>query len=165
MSGRTVKCKLRGARRRKLSAAGQGDAGSTPKGRVPRISRLMALAVRFDQLIRDGVVADQAELARVGRVSRARLTQIMDLLQLAPEIQEDLLTLPSVERGRDRISERDMRPIAALSDWRRQRKMWTPLGRELCYTIVVRTGRAGQDIGTPVASSYTTESNTAHSKG
>jgi len=44
---------------------------------------LLALAIRLDQLIRDGVVADQAELARLGHVSRARLTQIMNLLYLA----------------------------------------------------------------------------------
>lgn len=55
-----------------------------PIGRVPRISRLMALAIRFDQLIRDGVVEDQAQLARLGHVSRARLTQITNLLALAP---------------------------------------------------------------------------------
>ena len=37
-----------------------------------------------------------AELARLGRVSRARITQIMDLLMLAPEIQEEVLHLPLV---------------------------------------------------------------------
>ena len=59
----------------------------------------MALAIRFDGLIRDGVVADQAELARLGHVTRARVTQIMNLLQLAPDIQEALLFLPRVEQG------------------------------------------------------------------
>ena len=54
----------------------------------------MALAIRFDQLIRDGVLADQAEIAKLGRVSRARLTQIMNLLNLAPSIQEEILFLP-----------------------------------------------------------------------
>ena len=55
---------------------------TAPVGHVPRISRLMALAIYFDQLIRDGAVADQAELARLGQVSRARLTQIMNMLHL-----------------------------------------------------------------------------------
>jgi hypothetical protein len=82
------------------------------------------LAIRFDQLIRDGVVADQAELARVGHVSRARLTQIMNLLNLAPDIQEEILHLPKFERGRDPVSERALRPIAAVVDWREQRRMW-----------------------------------------
>ncbi len=48
----------------------EGQASPVPKGRIPRLSRLMALAIRFDQLIREGKVADQVELARVGHVSR-----------------------------------------------------------------------------------------------
>ena len=72
----------------------------------------MALAIRLDQLIRDGVVTDQAELARLGHVSRARLTQMMNLLNLAPDIQEALLFFPRVESGRDPVGERELRPIA-----------------------------------------------------
>ncbi len=102
----------------------KGEATKVPTGRVPRVTRLMALAIRFDQLIRDGDVADQAELARVGHVSRARLTQIMNLLNLAPDIQEQILHLPRVERGRDPATERDLRPIAAVADWRKQSRMW-----------------------------------------
>lgn len=103
-----------------------GDKPDTPieSGRVPRVSRLMALAIRFDGLIGDGVVTDQAELARLGHVTRARLTQIMNLLHLAPDIQEALLFLPRVERGTDPILERQLRPIAAVADWRKQRRMW-----------------------------------------
>lgn len=68
-------------------------------------------------------MADQAELARLGHVTRARLTQIMNLLNLAPDIQEAILHLPRVERGRDPITERQLRPIAAVVDWERQRRM------------------------------------------
>ncbi len=96
----------------------------SPSGRVPRISRLMALAIRFDQLISDGVVADQAELARLGHVSRARVTQIMNLLHLAPDIQERILFLPRIERGRDPIQLRHVLPIAAEYRWRQQRREW-----------------------------------------
>jgi hypothetical protein len=87
----------------------------------------MALAIHFDQLIRDGVVADQAELARLGHVSRARMTQIMNLLNLAPDIQECILSQTSVETGRDAISERHLRPIAALPNWRSQKEIWMAL--------------------------------------
>jgi hypothetical protein len=80
----------------------------------------MALAIRFDQLIRDGVVQDQAELARLGQVTRARMTQIMNLLNLAPDIQEDLIN--AVGRG---LSDRQLRPIAALSCWRQQWARWS----------------------------------------
>ena len=95
--------------------------------RVPRVSRLMALAIRFDQLIHDGTVADQATLARLGHVSRARLTQIMDLLNLAPDIQESLLVLTSPQNGRDPISERQLRPIAAQFNWSKQRQLLSRL--------------------------------------
>ena len=69
-------------------------------GRVPRVAKLMALAIRFEQLVADGVVGDYAELSRLGHVTRARMTQIMNLLHLAPDIQEAILFLPRVESGR-----------------------------------------------------------------
>jgi len=98
-----------------------------PQGTVPRVSRLMALAIRFDRLIQVGEVTDQAELARLGHVSRARMTQIMNLLHLAPDIQEEVLFLPPTHRGRDAIREIMLRPIAAVPDWRKQRRMWRAL--------------------------------------
>lgn len=117
----------RGSRGRKQLRRGQNPATSTPSGRVPRVTRLMALAIRFEGLIRCGEVADQAELARLGHVTRARVTQIMNLLSLAPDIQEELLFLPPVQRGRDPLVLRDLLPIAAEPDWRRQRRMWRVL--------------------------------------
>jgi hypothetical protein len=100
-----------------------------PGGRIPRVTRLMALAIRLDQLIREGVVSDQAELARLGHVSRARVTQIMNLLNLAPDIQEAILFLLRVERGKDPVTERDLRVIVAVFDWRKQRRMWRVIAR------------------------------------
>ena len=85
-------------------------------GNIPRVSKLMALAIRFDGLVRRGEVRDYADLARLGYVTRARITQIMNLLNLAPDIQEAILALPRVEEGRDPITERDLRPIAAILD-------------------------------------------------
>ena len=101
----------------------------TPGGRVPKICRLMALAIRFEDLLRRGEVQDYAELARLGHVTRARVTQIMNLLQLAPDIQEQILFLPEVEGGRDPVKEWQVRPIAAEVDWGRQRGMWQLFGR------------------------------------
>ena len=102
----------------------EGKAPATVVGPcVPRISRLMALAIKFDRLVRDGVVADYAELARLGQVSRARITQIMNLMQLAPDIQEQLLFLPRVEQG-ETIHLRQLQAIAAMIEWRDQRTAW-----------------------------------------
>lgn len=102
-------------------------------GRIPRITRMLALAHRFDRLLRDGVVTDQADLARLGHVSRARVTQILNLLQLAPDIQESILFLPRIQRGREPIQEHQVRPIAATPDWRDQRQLWDRL-KSRCYS-------------------------------
>ena len=112
---------------RKHLEIGETPSTTAEPGRIPWLSKLMALAIRFDGLVRDGVVTDQAELARLGHVSRARVTQIMNLLHLAPDIQEEVLFLPQIKRGKEPIQERHLRPIAAVPDWRKQRRMWRTL--------------------------------------
>ena len=97
-----------GTRSQKELRGGEGPS-TRDSGRVPHVSRLFALAIRLDQLLRDGQVSDQAELARLGHVSRARLTQIMNLLLLAPDLQEQILFLPPTQRGRDAVTEGDLR--------------------------------------------------------
>ena len=89
----------------------------------------MALAIHMQRLIDDGAVRDNAELARLGHVSRARVTQIMNMNLLAPDIQEDILFLPRVEPGRDPIREHAVRAMAATPDWGKQRRMWDNLSR------------------------------------
>ena len=114
--------------RRKVLSQGPAPApAAQPCGRVPRLARLMAMAIRMDGLVRGGEVADYADLARLGHVTRARVTQIMTLLCLAPDIQEALLFLPRTERGRDPIREHHIRPLTGILDWRRQREMWRRL--------------------------------------
>jgi hypothetical protein len=98
-----------------------------PTGRVPRVSRLMALALRFQGLLQQGLIADYATLARLGHVSRARVTQIMNLAVLAPDIQETLLFLPRTERGRDPLRLRHLQPLTRIADWGEQRKRWQAL--------------------------------------
>ena len=63
----------------------------------------MALAHKFQRMLDEGAVGSMADIARLGHVTRARVTQAMDLLLLAPDIQEELLHLPPVEQGRHRI--------------------------------------------------------------
>jgi len=96
-------------------------------GSVPRVSRLLALALHMDDLRRQGEVTDYAELARLAMVTRARMTQIMSLLLLAPDIQEEILFLPRSDGGLDPIREKAVRPIASVPDWRKQRVMWRDL--------------------------------------
>ena len=122
--------------RRSRKELRHGDAtGTIPAGRISRLSRLMALAIRFDMLIRDGIVADQAELARLGNVTRARVTQIMNLLLLAPDLQEEILFLPCLKRGRASLRIQQLQPITSIPDWRNQRLAWTRL-RDEAYDVL-----------------------------
>lgn len=93
-------------------------------GRIPRITRLMALAIKFEGYVRDGVVKDYAELARLGHVTRARVTQIMDLNLLAPDIQEAILDLPRTVEGRDEVTLRQLRCVLREDRWDEQRGIW-----------------------------------------
>jgi hypothetical protein len=106
---------------------GPGPTRPAFPGRVPRVARLMALALRFDQLVNSGAIQDYAELARLGHVTRARITQVMNLLLLAPDIQEALLYLPRTEKGRDAVHLRQLQPIAATVEWWKQRRLWKEL--------------------------------------
>lgn len=103
-----------------------GLAPVVPVGRVPKVARWMALAIRCDELVRTGVVGSYRDLADLAGVTRARVTQVMNLLHLAPDIQEALLDLPRVT-GREPVLLRDLQPIAMVLEWRKQRKMWDRL--------------------------------------
>jgi len=87
----------------------------------------MALALRFEQLLRGGEIKSYAELALLGHVSRARVSQVMRLLSLAPTIQEALLFLPRITSGRDPIHLRQLLSVAAVLDWRQQIVLWKAL--------------------------------------
>jgi len=101
---------------------------STVRRRPPRVTCLLALAHRFEQLVRTGEVKDYADLARLGRVSRARVSQLLKLLTLAPSIQEQILDLPPRQPGEKPITERHLRTVLGEPRWDRQRilfnRMW-----------------------------------------
>lgn len=117
-------CQGRGTR--KVMKEGPSPKPESP-GSVPRISRLIALAIHMQDLVDKGEVTDYADLARLAHVSRARVTQIMNLLHLAPDIQSEILFLPPTNGGRPLIRERMVRPIAVVPDWRKQHRMWREL--------------------------------------
>jgi hypothetical protein len=109
-----------------------------PAGRVPRISRLLALAHHCFRLVQSGAIINQSELAHFGQISTTRMTQIMWLDNLAPDIQEEILFLPRTTQGRDAIKEADIRPIAKTLDWKHQRKMWQKLKSTEASTSIVQ---------------------------
>ncbi len=98
-------------------------------GCTPRVTRMLALAHTIDEMIRAGELRDLADAARAIGVTRARMTQITNLLLLAPAIQEAILNLPSVTNERNSISERALRRIVAEPDWTRQRLLWDEVTR------------------------------------
>ncbi len=127
-TSRTIERQIRfGDRSTGVEAGSTPDRIDIPKGRLPHVAKLMALAIRLDDLVRSGTVTTFAELARLGQVSRARITQILNLVNLAPDIQEAILFLPRTERGRAGIILRDLQPVAAAVDWNKQRRMWARL--------------------------------------
>ena len=95
--------------------------------RVPRITRLLALALKFEEMIRSGVVGNYTVMAQLGQVSRSRVTQVTNLLNLAPDIQEEILFLRPEEAERLRISELSVRKLSAILEWGEQRARWTRL--------------------------------------
>ncbi len=88
---------------------------------VPRLTRLLALAHRWNRLVDEGVATNYAEIARLMRLSRARVTQIVDLSFLAPDIQDEILL------GDADATEREIREIARAPEWDEQRRLWRSL--------------------------------------
>ena len=91
--------------------------------RLPRVVTTLALAHRIEAKIAAGDIKDYADAARRLGWTRARVSQVMNLLLLAPAIQEAILDLPTTT-GRDPVTERQLRPIVAEADWDAQWQMW-----------------------------------------
>jgi len=97
--------------------------------RVSRVTRLLALALKFEELIGRGEVSNYAAMAQIGQVSRSRVTQMTGLLNLAPDIQEEILFLRPEEAERYRISEPSLRKMTATLLWNQQREQWKAVRR------------------------------------
>lgn len=113
--------------RRQRDSSVPADVPPPTPDRVPRVARMLALAHHWRGLIRDGVVNDQAALSRLLGVSRARVTQVMDLLYLAPDIQEEILFLAPAPVGCTPIRHRDVPRVTADPSWEGQRSRWRGL--------------------------------------
>lgn len=96
-------------------------------GRLPNVTRALALAIYYEDLIARGEVKDYAELSRMMGLSRERVSQIVRLNYLAPDIQVEILYLPPTATGKYPISETAARKIANLLSWSDQRAAWVGL--------------------------------------
>src|SRR5713101_4646638 len=100
------------------------DAPPSGNGRLPRVTQVVALAIQFQNMIQRGEARDYADLARLGCLTRERMSQIMELVWLAPDIQQEILYLPPTTGGRYPISERSARSVAGHLEWAVQRTEW-----------------------------------------
>src|ERR1700690_1577110 len=96
-------------------------------GRLPRVTQVLALAIHLEDMIRRGEAKDYADLARLSCLCRERISQIVRLNYLAPDIQIELLYLPPTSAGRYPVSETAVRRIANLLSWADQRIEWNAL--------------------------------------
>ena len=111
---------------------GSSDAPLSGSGRLPRVTQVMALAIQFQDMIQRGEARDYADLARLGCLTRERMSQIMELVWLAPDIQQEILELPPTGGTRFPISEVSVRRIASLLSWAEQKHEWSRLKRGSC---------------------------------
>jgi hypothetical protein len=91
------------------------------------VTQVLALAIHFQDMIERGEARDYADLARLGCLSRERMSQIMELVWLAPDIQRAILEFPATRASRFPVSEAAVRRIAANLRWEEQRVLWDNL--------------------------------------
>jgi hypothetical protein len=106
------------------------EASPLKSGRFPRVAQVLSLALQFQEMIDTGEFRGYADLARLGCVSRERISQIMLLTWLAPDIQQAILMLPPTPGGRFPICEDMLHPIARIPLWEQQRALWCKLKQE-----------------------------------
>ena len=87
--------------------------------RTPRVVELLRKANEWQALLESGKIANQAEIAIREGITRARVTQIMGMLHLAPDIREKILSMSKAVR-RPQITERVLRPICTIPGYRDQ---------------------------------------------
>jgi hypothetical protein len=87
---------------------------------------MLVLAHAIQSAIDDGIYESRAEAAKRFGLTRARITQLMALVTLAPDIQEDILFMVTVD-GNEALSARALRPLVAMPSWQAQRKLWRTL--------------------------------------
>lgn len=115
---------------------GKGGHRILRKGRKPkharttclaRVTRLMALSIKYEHLIRKGLVKNHAELAELAGVDRSIISKITRLRLLAPDIQEWLLCLPEQKNDREPVGWTEIRSITRIFSWDEQRRQLNQL--------------------------------------
>jgi hypothetical protein len=108
----------------------QPEEVANPRASIPRISRLMALAIHYQKILEKGVVVNASGLASLAGVTQPRMTQILNLNLLAPDIQEELLFGDHSFIAQSSVCEKKLRRLCSASDWQKQRERWASFLRE-----------------------------------
>lgn len=98
-----------------------------PVRRPAKVARQLALAHHLQAAIDRGAIADRADVARKLGLTRARVTQLLDLLLLAPDLQAAVLAMETVD-GTEPMAERTLRAVAHAGTWMEQRAAWAGVG-------------------------------------
>ncbi len=96
-------------------------------GMVPTVSRMMALAIFYEQLIKEGKIKSVSDIGRLENITQQRVSQVMSLLLLNPRLQEKILTIPRQYLKSCRISTEKAINIAREIDFDRQEEMYKEL--------------------------------------
>ena len=113
-----------------------------PVRRPARVARMLALAHHLQRAIDNGEFQDRAALARRYELTRARVTQLLNLTLLAPDIQEQVLSLEAVD-GLEPTSERALRKVLWSMEWEEQRQRWQTV-LQICSCPL--TGTSGEPL-------------------
>lgn len=113
------------ARRVTFSAEPEAEAPPPPEPvrRPAKVARMLALAHHIQWAIERGDVSDAATVARRLGLTRARVSQLLDLCLLAPDLQEAILALEAVD-GAEPMAERALREVVRAGSWEGQRAVW-----------------------------------------
>ena len=110
MNGPTVKYKMRFGKNQAKAEKPKANRSPAPS----RAARMLALAYLVERLIESGTIKDYAEAARRIGVSRARMSQLVNLLNLSARNQEGILL------GKLEVSERKLRGALCEVEWEKQ---------------------------------------------
>jgi|SRR5277367_735958 len=147
MNSSSIQFSLRGHAQRRVEESNPQTTTVQDTGRLPRITEMLAMAHWFEEMIRSGEAKDYADVARLTCLCRERVSQIVRLVDLAPEIQLEVLYLQPVRGRAYPVSESAMRKIANTLDWNQQRRQWLEVKR--AYRLVSNPAQSVTTMDSP----------------
>ncbi|MCP3105473.1 hypothetical protein LZ198_42095 [Myxococcus sp. K15C18031901] len=94
-----------------------------PVRRPAHVARMLALAHHLQGAIDRELVPNRATVARKLGLTRARVTQLLDLLLLAPDLHARVREFEAID-GAEPMAERTLRAVAHAGTWAEQRAAW-----------------------------------------